>query len=180
VRSPIGRMEEPRLAAGATLAEAGVIVAGPLLPDQQRRATAAITRVPVPVGAGGASPPSCLHLPPYETGAGGVREEPGASFSGRAEAGEAARVVPQRTVLPRAAPRAPTSLGRAAVSAPLPRVGDRLRSPLGFVWRVVCRGETFLTLVYGSGRSPGERRYVPLRDWPVTGAALTPLPGRRP
>lgn len=62
------------------------------------------------------------------------------------------------------------------MSRPPPRQGDRLRGPTGLVVRVLCRGETFLTLHCRDGEHGSVRAYVPLREWHEWADRFTPLP----
>lgn len=62
------------------------------------------------------------------------------------------------------------------MSAPLPRVGDRLRGPTGLVVRCLCRGQTFLTLYCRDEEHGPSRLYVPLREWPAWADRFRPMP----
>jgi hypothetical protein len=95
---------KPRHPHAMTASEAGVVVAGSLLPDLQVRAPAATTRAPDPPGADGASPVFSASDLPDTTGGGGVREEPAAAFSG-------ARRRRRGSPAPNRADRAGTRLG---------------------------------------------------------------------
>jgi hypothetical protein len=91
----------PRPAIGAILAEAGTTVPAPLPPNGRGARAGTVLRAPVPVPRraprshpAGVQAGSSL---PDRVGAGGVREEPGASFPGRAAASGRRRRYRDRT-----------------------------------------------------------------------------------